>query len=140
MLLIVQVGRMHIHMQVFQTIPPIIRQLSHYYYLAVISSNFNRIISYNLKKRGLLNNFSLLVGADVIESKVKRLEKCLTKFNIKPSEAVYIGDTAGDIKEAKKVKIKTMAVTWGFHNKKMLKKAKPDFIAEKSSQIVEELA
>jgi len=125
-----------LHLQIFQHIPPVLKELSRHYYLAVISSNFNKVIESNLIKKGLLNYFSLLVGADVVESKVKRLEFCLHKLGIKPSEAVYIGDTAGDIKEAKKVKVKTLAVTWGYHSRQALSKEKPKYIASKPRQIL----
>jgi phosphoglycolate phosphatase len=129
----------NMHMHVFHKIPPTLAELSKHYYLAVISSNFKNILISNLKKRKLLGYFSAVVGADVIESKTRRLEKVLNIFKIKPSEAVYIGDTAGDIKEAKKVKMKTMAVTWGFHSRQTLKKEKPTFIASKPEQIIKKL-
>lgn len=129
----------NMHLHVFHKIPPTLAELSKHYYLAVISSNFKNILISNLKKRNLLGYFSAVVGADVEEAKTKRLEKVLKIFGIKPSEAVYIGDTAGDIKEAKKVKIKTMAVTWGFHSRQTLKKEKPDFIASKPEQIIKKL-
>ena len=125
-----------LHLHIFQSIPPLLKELSMHYYLAVISSNFKKIITYNLKKQSLLNYFSVLVGADIEESKVKRLKKCLEIFKIKPSEAVYIGDTAGDVKEAKKARIKTLAVTWGFHSRQALKKQKPNYIASNPKQIL----
>ena len=125
-----------LHLHIFQSIPVIIRELSRHYYLAVISSNFYSILAYNLKKKKLLTYFSLLVGADKIESKVKRLKYCLEKFSIKPSEAVYVGDTAGDLEEAKKARIKTLAVTWGFHTRAMLKKESPTLIASKPAQLL----
>ena len=125
-----------LHLKIFQKIPIILGKLSHHYYLAIISSNFKKILIYNLKKHKLLGYFSLLVGADYIENKVERLQHCLEKFNVKPSEAVYIGDTTGDVKEAKKAKVKTMAITWGFHKCAKLRKEKPTYIASRPSQIL----
>ena len=121
---------------IFNKIPLVIKELSRHYYLAVISSNFRKVISRNLKNKGLLGCFSLIVGADKIESKTEKLKKCLKEFNIKPSEAVYVGDTAGDIKEAKKIKLKSLAVTWGFHSRTVLKKANPAYIISKPKQIL----
>jgi phosphoglycolate phosphatase len=48
----------------------------------------------------------------------------------KDHQCVLITDTVGDITEAKNLPIITIAVTWGFQNKKMLQKASPDLIAE----------
>ena len=124
------------HMQIFQHIPPILKELSRHYYLAVVSSNFKKILTSNLKKKELLGYFSAVVGADIIEEKTKRIEKCLDIFKIKPSEAVYVGDTTGDVKEAKKVKVKTLAVTWGFHSRALLKKEKPTYIISRPKQML----
>jgi len=125
-----------IHLRIFQQIPPILNELSRHFYLAVISSNFKRIITENLQKKGLLGDFSVVVGADVIENKIQRIERCIKIFGVKPSETLYVGDTTGDIKEAKKVKVKSMAVTWGFHGRAALKKQAPDYIVSKPNQIL----
>jgi phosphoglycolate phosphatase len=126
----------NIHMRIFQDVPPLLKELSRHFYIAVISSNFKRIITDNLKKKDLLGNFSAIVGADVIENKVDRINKCVHIFGIEPKEALYIGDTTGDVKEAKQAKVKTLAVTWGFHGRAALKKQNPDFIASKPNQIL----
>jgi len=129
----------NIHMRIFQQIPPILNELSRHYYLAVISSNFKKIITENLQKKGLLGDFSAIVGADVIENKVDRINKCVHIFGIEPKEALYVGDTTGDVKEAKQAKVKSMAVTWGFHGRAALKKQNPNYIVSRPNQILKEL-
>ncbi|MBW2981824.1 HAD family hydrolase [Candidatus Woesearchaeota archaeon] len=129
----------NIHMRIFQQIPPILKELSRHFYLAVISNNFKKVISENLIKKDLLGSFSAVVGADVIENKIDRINKCVHIFGIKPSETLYVGDTTGDIKEAKQCKVKSMAVTWGFHGRAALKKQNPNYIVSKPNQILKEL-
>lgn len=124
-----------LHLKIFKAMPKVLKDLSHKYFLGIISSGFKEVIKKNLYERQLLNYFSLIIGSEV-ESKTKKIGLCLERFQLKPSEALYITDTAGDIKEAKKAKIKTMGVTWGFHSAQKLKKEKPNFVANKPEQII----
>jgi phosphoglycolate phosphatase len=114
--------------------------LSKTHTLAVVSSNYDSVMKKNLKKNSMLENFSFILGTEEGESKLQKIKSLLRKKKASGAEAVLITDTTGDIKEAKKAGIKAMAVTWGFHTKRMLEKAKPDFIVGKPMQITEVLA
>ncbi|MBW2977357.1 HAD family hydrolase [Candidatus Woesearchaeota archaeon] len=126
------------HPKSFKNIPETIKKLSKKYKLAVVSSNYADVMKNDLKKAGILKNFKLIIGAEHEEHKTKKIRLCLKKLKIKPSQAVFVTDTVGDIKEAKKVKLKTMAVTWGFHKKDKLLKANPDFLVEKPKQMLKQ--
>ncbi|KKQ95198.1 MAG: HAD-superfamily hydrolase, subfamily IA [candidate division CPR2 bacterium GW2011_GWC1_39_9] len=63
------------------------------------------------------------------------LELC-ARFRVAPSEAIFIGDTKHDIECGKRAGVATGAVTWGYYEKKDLKKYKPDYIIEKPSEIL----
>lgn len=128
--------QLHVH----SGIRSAVKKLSKTHTLAVISSNYDEVMRKNLKKAGILDDFHFILGTEEGEDKKQKIRILLKQTKISKAESLFVTDTVGDIKEAKKAGIKTMAVTWGFHNKEMLKKAKPDFIAEKSSRIVEELA
>ncbi len=117
-----------------------IKKLSKTHNLAVVSSNYDSIMKKNLKKHGILKCFDFILGTEEGKSKQEKVKSLLKKEKLSFPEAVFITDTIGDIKEAKKAKVKTMAVTWGFHTMQMLKKAKPDFIAQKPTQIKEVIA
>ena len=124
------------HPKPFKNITETIKKLSKKYKLAVVSSNYTDVMKHALKEAGILNSFKLIIGAEHEEHKTKKIKLCLKRFNIKPSEAIFVTDTVGDIKEAKKVKLKTMAVKWGFHKKDKLLKADPDFLVEKPKQML----
>jgi phosphoglycolate phosphatase len=49
---------------------------------------------------------------------------------MKKEKTFYVGDTVGDIKEARLAGVKTVAVTWGWHNKERLEMASPDYVIE----------
>ncbi len=61
----------------------------------------------------------------------------LEKWNIKPEECIYIGDTKTDMKTGKNAGAFTIGVLWGFRDKKELVENGADFIAEKPSDIID---
>jgi len=127
------------HPKPFKDIKKVMNKLSKKYKLAVVSSNYTDVMKHALGKARILKDFHLIVGAEHEEHKTKKIRLCLKKFKLKPHEAVFVTDTTGDIKEAKKVKLKTIAVTWGFHKKDKLLKTKPDFVVDKPEQMLEVL-
>ena len=68
--------------------------------------------------------------------KDKKLRSAMRKYNLNPKETFYIGDETRDIEAAKKVRIKSVAVTWGFESEKVLKKADPDFIIKSPEEFL----
>jgi phosphoglycolate phosphatase len=114
-----------------------VKKLSETHKIAVVSSNYDDIMRKNLKRNGILKNFHYILGVEEGENKKNKIKALLKKTKTGKSEALFITDTVGDIREAKKANVKTMAVTWGFHTKAMLKKENPDFIADKSISIQE---
>lgn len=55
---------------------------------------------------------------------------------IKTNEVLYIGDEVRDIISTKKIGSKIMSVSWGYNAKERLIKEKPDWIADKPSDIL----
>lgn len=127
------------HPKAFRGIKKTMNQLAKKYKIAIVSSNYTDVMRHALDKSKILEDFDLIIGAEHEEHKTKKIRLCLKNFKLKPNEAVFVTDTIGDIKEAKKVKLKTMAVTWGFHKKDKLLKTKPDFIVDKPKEILEVL-
>jgi len=106
------------------------------YKLAVVSSSFSDVIEKFLKDNGLDEYFVEIMGKDVSPSKVAKFKMIFEKHNIKAKETLIVTDSVGDVKEAKEVKMKTIGVTWGIHEKERLERAKADFIAENVEEII----
>ena len=68
--------------------------------------------------------------------KHRSLKRLLKTYHMKPAETIYIGDEVRDIEACRKAKVQIIAVTWGFNSKRILERAKPDFIADKPEDIV----
>lgn len=114
----------------YQGMPELISALARQTVLAIISSTDTAPITAYLKKFGLSPHISAVLGGDLESSKVKKLHMALTQYDAKPSEAVFITDTLGDIRESHAAQVSAIAVTWGYHDKATLAKGQPDTIVE----------
>jgi len=107
--------------KIFPGIKKVINKLKKYN-LAIVSSNEKDIIKKFLRKNDI-NDFNLILDYATY-SKKKKLRKAIKHFKVKTKEALFITDTIGDVKEAKKLKLETIAVTWGYHKKEDFKDLK----------------
>lgn len=98
--------------------------------LVVISSNVSRAINDVLSKHGFNGCFSDVLGADFGFSKIEKILHAMNSFQVEKDKTYYIGDTTGDIKEARLAGVKTVAVTWGWHSKEKLDTVRPDYLIE----------
>lgn len=74
--------------------------------------------------------------ADILVTQQKQSKKELIEKNVKVlSQDVLVSDTGEDIKTAKALGIKSVAVAWGVLNKQVLNEYKPDMILENVSEI-----
>lgn len=107
------------------------------YKLIIVSSSDEDSINGFLEKYGLNQYFDEILGRKAHFSKVEKFKSIFKKYKIKPSGAIMITDSIGDVKEAMEVKIKTIGVSWGIHEAKRLKETGADFIAENPKDIFE---
>ena len=99
--------------------------MSKQYILTVVSSSTSSFIEKFLEKENIRQCFSDILGSDVDYSKVKKINNLLRDYSINPTDAVYITDTIGDIKEANECNVRSIGVTWGAHDRDTLEKAAP---------------
>jgi len=109
---------------------PILNELKKNNILTVISSNVSRVINVILSRYGFNGCFREVLGADYGYSKEKKILHAMNGFQMEKENTYYIGDTVGDIKEARLAGVKTVAVTWGWHTKERLEKISPDYLIE----------
>ncbi len=115
----------------------VIKELAHRYTLIIISSTISSSISQFLERQGLADVFKEVLGNDVEKSKVKKINDVLRRYDIKPTETVFVTDTLGDIKEAKACGVESIAVTWGYHSTTTLEKGNPYKIIDHPKKIIE---
>lgn len=103
----------------------VIEQLSHAYVLIVVSSTITSPIQGFLEKHHIGRYFSEVMGADVHTSKHEKIQMIFNKYDAQARECVFITDTLGDMREAKKADVGSIGVTWGFHPRTTLEKGAP---------------
>lgn len=121
--------------QLFPEMVKLIKTISKTYKIGVVSSNSEENIIQTLKKHNIIDLFDFVFSQSSIFRKHIVLKEMCRKYRINPSKIIYIGDEDRDIVAAKKVKIKTIAVTWGYNSEKRLKKANPDYIVNSPKEI-----
>lgn len=121
-------------LQLFDGTKEMLKKLSKDNKIIIITSNVTKVVEEFLKLKNI-NCFEEIVGADKETSKIKKIENIKSKF--KGNTYFYIGDTRGDIIEGKKAGVKTIAVTWGWHNEDKLKEENPDFIVHSPQELLD---
>jgi len=93
-----------------------------------------------LKELGVSEFFSRVIGGDTGLPKkpdpAAALE-ILREAEVKPEEAVYIGDSALDIETGRNAGMKAIAVTYGFGKRAELEKSNPDYLLEDLGALIE---
>lgn len=100
-------------------------KLGKHYQLFIISSSRTKNITDYLKNNGVTGVFQEVLGMDAHKSKVEKFNFIFEKYNLDTTTAIFITDTLGDILEANRVGVKTIAVDFGYHDKKTLSQGKP---------------
>lgn len=103
-------------------IPDVIENLSKKYKLIIISSIDSQSIRQWLVKHSLIKYFTEIMGADIHKSKVEKFNIVFDKYGINANKCIMITDTLGDLREAEKVGVKCLAVTYGYHDEEILSK------------------
>ena len=104
------------------------------YKTAICSSGDKETVLKTLATNNIGGFFDLIFATNE-STKEKMIKDSLEKFKSKPEESVMITDTVGDIKIAKQLNLRVVAVTWGFNSKELLRSANPDFIAKSFSDL-----
>ncbi len=114
-----------------------IKNLSEKSKLFIVSSTLGRIIEEYLSRTGMAECFENVLGSDTHESKVEKFKMIFKKHKLAPEDCVFVTDTLGDLREANRVGIPSVAVTWGFHGKTRLKKGRPDVMIHDFEDLTE---
>jgi phosphoglycolate phosphatase len=115
---------------------PVLETLYRDHFLAIISSNTSGVIRKALEKYHIDGYFQEILGSDAAYSKQEKINLAMYLFGIAQDQIYYIGDTAGDVREAQKAGVHPIAVTWGWHSRERIMNAHPDFIADRPEELL----
>lgn len=128
------------NLEIEQTIKDIMAQLNKEYELFVITSGSTKNISNCLQNNDLRHMFNEVLGLEIYKSKVDKFNFIFNKYGLKSKECIFITDTLGDIIEANEVNVKTIGVTWGFHEKERLEKGNPYKIISNHNELIKTIS
>jgi len=117
-------------MKPFPGLIPMLSALGKDHILLVVSSNGYRTIRAMLDRYGFAPYFQEILGSDFRFSKKEKIDYAVAKYGIPREKVFYIGDTAGDVLEARAAGVRTVAVTWGWHDRERLAAVHPDFLVD----------
>jgi phosphoglycolate phosphatase len=117
-------------MKPISSLIPVLAALQKDRILAVISSNGFRTISAMLARFHFDPYFGDVFGSDFLFSKKEKIDHAREKYGIPRERTFYIGDTAGDILEARAAGVRSVAITWGWHSRERLVAVHPDFLVD----------
>lgn len=103
--------------------------------LSINSSTLSKFINHVLAKYNLNHHFDSVLGNDAATSKVEKLNMVFERYQITPDQCIMVTDTLGDLREATEANVKTIAVTWGFHDVATLQQGNPTKIAAAPQEI-----
>lgn len=119
-------------LRVFEGMHEAIKKIAEKHTVVVITSNISANVREVLYNNGI-TEFEDIVGAEKEKSKVKKIRRAMKSY---PSDiSYYIGDTAGDMIEAREAGAKTIAVSWGYQSAERLKKADPDYLVNSPEEL-----
>jgi phosphoglycolate phosphatase len=117
-------------MKPYPGLGPVLSVLEKDCLLAVVSSNSRQVIEKALNGFGLAHHFQDILGSDFLFSKQEKIGHALSQYGAAPGCTYYIGDTTGDIREAKAAGVMSVAAAWGWHSREKLAAAAPDFLID----------
>jgi phosphoglycolate phosphatase len=104
---------------------------------AVISNKREALSKRLLEELGLAKYFDLIIGSDTAGERkpsAKPVLYVISKLGLSTEETVVVGDSDYDIEAGEKADTKTVAVTYGYQPKGLLKKA--DYLIEDLRELV----
>jgi len=122
--------------KIFDGMDKVIRLLSQRYMIGILTSNSESFVSSILNKYNLRKNVSFINSDASVFGKDMMLRKFLKKNNLRVNDVVYVGDEVRDIEACKKLKLKMIAVSWGYNSRKLLKSAKAEQIVDMPSALL----
>lgn len=100
-------------------------KLKEKYSLFIISSNTQKILNNYFEKNKGSHIFKDILGVETHRSKIEKFKILFEKYDLTKDDCIFVTDTLGDILEANKLEIDTIAVDFGFHERERLVKGNP---------------
>jgi len=111
----------------FPDIPHVVGRLGARHEVVVVTSNRGDIVE-GFLARYRIGGVGSVLGNEVATSKVEKIDLARRR-HASADGGWYVGDTVGDVAEARAAGARVVAATWGWHSRERLERAMPDHVA-----------
>jgi phosphoglycolate phosphatase len=119
----------------FPGMAAVLERLAAAHTVLVITSARTDDVERILEERGV-NGVAEVIGGDQEASKTRRIRSARERFG-RARPAWYVGDTVGDILEAREAGVRTVGAAWGWHGPERLARVAPDHMAHAPCDLLE---
>jgi len=121
-------------LRAFPLMPEVLTELGEARHVVIDTSNAGDVVELFLRRHGIAG-VAEVAGAEAGRSKVAKVEALIARF---PGQANYwfVGDTAGDMREARLAGATPLGVAWGWHGREQLEEAGAERIADTPADLL----
>ena len=125
------------HIQPFTGMPEVIHKLhAEGHELFILSSNNVHNVRTFLKRHGLRTYFLEIYGGVGLFGKAPALRRLIKEHQLDLRACLYIGDELRDVEAAQSLKLRVIAVSWGFAKLSDLQDARPTKLATEPAELL----
>ncbi len=103
--------------------------------VGMITSNLRQSVDIFIKKYDF-DLFDYIYCSNGLFDKKEVIERLLKEKSILKAEMIYVGDEVRDVGGAKGAGVATIAVSWGYDSRGILKASEPDYLLDKPGEII----
>jgi phosphoglycolate phosphatase len=118
----------------FPLVPQVLEDLAEARTVVIVTSSPGEVVEGWLRTHEV-HGVSEVAGAETARSKVEKIHALLARF---PGQEAYwyVGDTAGDIREAREAGVTPLGVSWGWHEPQQLMEAGAERVAFSPAELL----
>lgn len=126
--------RLYLQIDPFPGIVEVVNSLAETVPVYIVTGNRAGTVSQFCRRHGI-RGVREIIGSDVERSKVKSIRR-IRRLH-RDRSPYYIGDTLGDMREARKAGVRRIGAAWGWHGRNRLSIGKPEYIVENPEELRE---
>ena len=105
------------------------------YRLGIVTSNSKENVRAFLANNHL-EVFDFIQAGTGLFNKAAKIEKMISRAELKNNELFFVGDEIRDIEAARENNMTSIGVTWGLNSREGLESAHPDFIVDTAEELL----